>query len=202
MPLTASRDARPQKRRRLADNTSLQPIITVTEPMASPTKQSKNMAAICTSCQRAITALAGVLLCARCVTRPVQLGILRHSLSDNKYRCASPTCAICSRTCTASMPSPPPTPHLTWSPTPTPSPSLSPRRTVLALNSANTNSVLAAAHTAPTAPTAAKRKKHKDDEEAAPDDEADYGCGSGCGRSVCRECCFENLQECVQGFIL
>ncbi|KAJ7213279.1 hypothetical protein C8J57DRAFT_1730925 [Mycena rebaudengoi] len=171
MPLTASRDARPQKRRRLADNTSLQPIITVTEPMASPTKQSKNMAAICTSCQRAITALAGVLLCARC---------------------ASPTCAICSRTCTASMPSPPPTPHLTWSPTPTPSPSLSPRRTVLALNSANTNSVLAAAH---TAPTAAKRKKHKDDEEAAPDDEADYGCGSGCGRSVCRECCFENLQE-------
>ncbi|KAJ6629918.1 hypothetical protein B0H10DRAFT_2428226 [Mycena sp. CBHHK59/15] len=172
MPHSAARDVRPpQKRRRIASNSSPQPIITVTE--ASPLKQhwqSKNTSTICTSCKRAVTTVAGLLLCARCT---------------------SPTCAICSRTCTACMPSQPPTPHLTWSPTPTPSPSHSPRRLALALNSANTNSVSATS----ASPVVTKRKKPRDDDEKSHDDSDEFACGSGCGRSVCRDCCFENPQE-------
>ncbi|KAJ7112903.1 hypothetical protein C8R44DRAFT_984786 [Mycena epipterygia] len=156
------RDARPSvKRRRLNPS---QPIITVTHP--SPQKQPAKPAAagpgICTSCHRAAPGL--LLLCARC---------------------ASPTCAICSRTCTACMPSQPPTPHLTWSPTP--SPAHSPRRLALALNAANTNHANASAGAG-----ASKRKKLKDDgEEERAEEDAD----AGCGRTVCRECCFETPQE-------
>ncbi|KDR71920.1 hypothetical protein GALMADRAFT_785114 [Galerina marginata CBS 339.88] len=59
--------------------------------------------------------------------------------------CASTTCTVCSRRCTHSAASQPPTPHLTWSPSPSPSISacaspLRRSRSVLSLvNLSNTN---------------------------------------------------------------
>lgn len=118
-------------------------------------------------------------------------------------RCGSATCTICSRTCTASAVNRPPNPHLTWSTT-SPSPisldspthsqtqSNSTRRFALTLNSANTNSVGCS--------STGKRKKVKDDDD---DDVERDGAmrleetelGYGCGRTVCKNCCFESNRK-------
>ncbi|KAJ7602414.1 hypothetical protein DFH06DRAFT_1201058 [Mycena polygramma] len=99
-------------------------------------------------------------------------------------RCSAPTCTVCSRTCTSRTPfSMPNTSAHSWPPAPR-------RRTALALNAPNTNT---------SAPV--KRKKPRDDDERDSDQEeqARDGCvlgtGTGCGRTLCRECCFESPQE-------
>ena len=135
---------------------------------------------------------------------------------------------MCSRTCTHSVTSQPPTPHLTWSPTPTPPLAPSPRRSVLALNSPNTNICLRAADQSLLTPTqisvAGKRRKIVDgdgydsdlshlrhlkdtlsgddgidrqDQEQPQDD-----LGVGCGRLVCRRCCYEDISKCVHRSLL
>ncbi|KAJ7159937.1 hypothetical protein C8R43DRAFT_1124306 [Mycena crocata] len=190
---STSRDVRPfPKRRRLNPPpfSAVQPSITVTEP--SPLKAPPlrpNPPTVCASCHRAAPAN---LLCARCT---------------------APTCAVCSRTCTAAVSSPPPTPRLSWTPTPTPSPSHSPRRTALALiapnsvpASANTTHALpnhgnahpsahAAAHPIGSFPPAGAPKRKKPRENG--DGDAN---GDGCGRTICRECCFES--EGMQEYVL
>ncbi|ESK87223.1 hypothetical protein Moror_5811 [Moniliophthora roreri MCA 2997] len=127
-------------------------------------------------------------------------------------RCNSPTCTICSRTCTGPVPatanaisplsefgqdSVPETPRLTWSTTsPASSPSppslvSSPRRFALAINAANTNTN---ANIWMNFNTSTNKRKISDQE-----DESDEGKarGSGCGRVVCRNCCTENAQSIV-----
>ncbi|KAJ7199595.1 hypothetical protein GGX14DRAFT_699770 [Mycena pura] len=167
---TTAREARPlPKRRRL----NAPPSHSAAPPMLSIPKSTT---AVCASCHRASTSFTGVLLCSRC---------------------AAPTCAVCSRTCTASLPSPPPTPLLTWSPTPNPtplvSPAHSPRRPALAL-ALNVNLNAPNAHTG-AASAVPKRKKPRDDEESPRNAEDGGGVAPGCGRTVCRECCFESSQE-------
>lgn len=130
-------------------------------------------------------------------------------------RCASPTCPVCSRTCTAPPPSQPPTPRLTYSPTPTPTPSLpstplalptplppsaSSRRTALGLTSLNINN---ASFSGPYgAAGGGRRRKFKDEEgnlEAAEEGEGkvDEGSSKGCGRVMCKGCCEESWQRCI-----
>jgi hypothetical protein len=130
-------------------------------------------------------------------------------------RCASPTCSVCSRTCTAPPPSQPPTPRLTYSPTPTPTPSLpstplplptplppsaSSRRTALGLTSLNINN---ASFSGPYgAAGGGRRRKFKDEEgnlEAAEEGEGkvDEGSSKGCGRVMCKGCCEESWQRCI-----
>ena len=145
------------------------------------------------------------------------------------YRCSSTTCAICSRTCTHSVTSQPPTPQLTWSPTPSPPLAPSPRRSVLALNSPNTNTGLRPVDQSPLTPTqvslAGKRRKIVDPDGYESDlshlkhlkDVPSSGDGGidrqdhdllqdllsiGCGRLVCRRCCYEDIPKCVYRFIL
>ncbi|KAI0942489.1 hypothetical protein AcW1_003108 [Taiwanofungus camphoratus] len=128
-------------------------------------------ATVCASCHRAFTA--------------------RLSLLIQCARCRAPTCAICSRTCTACPPSMPPTPALTFSPTPPPTPPHSPKRAALAL-STNTNA-------APVA-TAKRRKLRDADEDEKFGAEGEGKAEKedvlpGCGRTVCRNCCFESPQS-------
>ncbi|KAE9397300.1 hypothetical protein BT96DRAFT_995897 [Gymnopus androsaceus JB14] len=99
-------------------------------------------------------------------------------------RCGSATCTICSRTCTVS--STPPD-----SLTPSQAQTYSSRRFALTLNSANTNSVGIATN------AGGKRKKVKDDDVerdgAIRFEEGELPCG--CGRIVCKNCCFESNQK-------
>ena len=125
------------------------------------------------------------------------------SLSSRSFhRCLSITCSVCSRTCTASAASQPPTPHLTWSSTPSPSPAGgSPRRSVLSLNSPNTNIISDPALTATSNAIAGKRRKFVDQDDLprrkdGGDDREEFG--PGCGRFLCRNCCFENIQKYVK----
>jgi len=115
------------------------------------------------------------------------------------WRCGSATCAVCSRICTVAAPSLPPMPQLTFSPTP--SPTRSPMRLALTLSTTNTNV---------TQPlnVVGKRKKvqDEDDEESSmiriegkERDMTDHR--PGCGRTFCKQCCFENLQEYVVHYI-
>ncbi|KAF8137832.1 hypothetical protein K438DRAFT_1881359 [Mycena galopus ATCC 62051] len=89
-------------------------------------------------------------------------------------RCSAPTCTVCSRTCDARAP--PPTSPATPSP----------RRPVLAVKAPNTNAAKV---------TVVKRKKHLCDDDDERDAEGGLGQDAGCGRTVCRECCFESPQE-------
>jgi len=169
---------RPSKRRKLAVTISPSPNVGTKDikPVAITTAMPS-----CISCRRALNTAQGLLvICARC---------------------SSPTCAICSRTCTASPTSMPPTPFLTRSPTPCPSPSLSPRRSALTLHSANTNSGDPQRGTQTMAGSGEKRRKVVDD------DNEDYSTDSwirslgefdlarGCGRTICRNCCTENIES-------
>ncbi|KAL0947974.1 hypothetical protein HGRIS_010599 [Hohenbuehelia grisea] len=181
----------------------------------------------CTSCHRAFhttTVLGDLTACSRC---------------------SALSCTICARTCTRSMPSLPPTPHLSFSPTPSPTPPPPPRRMALAPSSASMiiNTVIDAlpidawvplgstptaghllAHRGDIEPGAAssttgKRKKGSEDEERddemsgaalpidgvvpAPVAHAQWtlaegtasGDGPGCGRFVCKACCYEDSKS-------
>ncbi|KAJ7906558.1 hypothetical protein B0H13DRAFT_2020422 [Mycena leptocephala] len=144
--------------------------ITALGPTSSTPKPSQKTAAptICASCHRAAS-IHPLLLCPRCT---------------------APTCAVCSRTCTARLPFPPPTtptPLVAYAPTPAFSAVArgeSTRRPALALNAPNTNATPAAA---------VKRKKHMRDEEEC-DPECDYYAhparedGSG-STTTCYDCC-------------
>jgi hypothetical protein len=122
-------------------------------------------------------------------------------------RCLSTTCAVCSRTCTHSAASQPPTPHLTWSPTPSPSPAPSPRRSVLSLNSSNVNLPLADSPLMPTQNfVPGKRRKHADEDDPPyqdmnqksttyVEDQGEFE--PGCTRFICRNCCYEDTHKCV-----
>jgi hypothetical protein len=135
---------------------------------------------------------------------------------------------VCSRTCTHSVTSQPPTPQLTWSPTPSPSLAPSPRRSVLALNSPNTNTILRPTDqsqlTATQISVAGKRRKIADGDGYESDlphlrhlkdmlsgdggidrqdqDQPQDQFGIGCGRLVCRRCCYEDIPKCVYSFFL
>jgi hypothetical protein len=125
------------------------------------------------------------------------------------------TCAICSRTCSASMPSHPPTPHLTFSPTPSPSPTtISPPRIALSLNSRSANSaispaLIASSHNfsalgANIPPISGKRKKDKEDEEPegyhAPGPGMGTGAGTSSGGSLAPAFCQSTLAIPGQGY--
>lgn len=127
---------------------------------------------------------------------------------------------MCSRRCTHSAVSQPPTPHLSWSPSPSPSITGSPRRSrsVLSLvNTSNTN--LPSPSEVPPTPTRnfvfGRRRKIVDEDDLAvnqvysgpakdrlllaPGEVADERrgfqdeFGPGCGRLVCRKCCYEDV---------
>ncbi|KAF8736941.1 hypothetical protein AX14_013677 [Amanita brunnescens Koide BX004] len=108
-------------------------------------------------------------------------------------RCSAPTCAVCSRTCTARVPSQPPTPHLTWSPTP--SPPQSPRPPI-------TSDLEAEVHhnTGQNGRVTGKRRKASQDDFIDQITNSDgsvdeYGIRPGCDRTVCRDCSVENIQS-------
>ena len=196
----------PHKRRKLSRN---RPASTSqSTPAKAPTTTNTNKLStisipICSSCHRAlnVTFSNNIHCCARCLIyfllphvmpRPC---LLSWAFFSN--RCLSIICAVCSRTCTASAASQPPTPHLTWSTTPSPSPaSESPRRSALSINSPNTNVILDTPHTINA--TAGKRRKFVDqDDQACSTREDRDEFGPGCGRLLCGNCCFENSQKYV-----
>lgn len=166
-----------------------------------------------------------------------------------EFRCSTPTCVVCSRTCNASVPSNPPTPRPVWSSSstqtsPNPPPLPSTRRVALALTSTNTN-------LGPITPTInitnnittgvgvvvgpnsgslliGKRRKFTDDDVGGGvidagslkpqennltahaniningnvhhgdiEDHHQVPLSPGCGRVICRNCCFENSQKCA-----
>ncbi|KAF8152597.1 hypothetical protein B0H34DRAFT_122501 [Crassisporium funariophilum] len=184
----------PLKRRKLVRSTT--PSATLTSPpgkvVAAALQTNKVATAIpvCTSCHRAMNINSNMVTCSRC---------------------CSTTCSVCSRTCTASAASQPPTPHLTWSPTPSPSPTQSPRRSVLSLNSPNTNLGVADPPYTPTPHNGGGKRKNTieeddqliyGDEKALPsgDGREQESIEPGCGRVVCRNCCFENIQKYARFF--
>lgn len=117
-------------------------------------------------------------------------------------RCTAPTCMICSRTCTASVTSRATTPSLTWSTTP--SPAHSPRRSALSLHNANTNTNFNTNLNTNTN-FSGKRKHGKADDGKADDENVNNGgtdrdeslIKPGCGRTFCKNCCFEDFQKSV-----
>ena len=210
----------PHKRRRLTGSatpppTTMQPpgkVLTASSN-TNVTAKPANGIPVCTSCHRALNALQGNLLhCARWVP---YLSQPRKENLNAFYSCSSTTCAICSRVCTACAPSLPPTPHLSWSPSPSPSPHASPRRSALSLHSVNTNLITTPSgsswpHVTSNNTVAGKRRKLADNDNDSDGVDRPYeratghhsssdldlfGCGPGCGRTLCRNCCFENIQK-------
>ena len=189
------------------------PITTSTpaRTLASPTNTStsKGGIPICATCRRALqnTTAGSIIQCGMYV-RILFLGAFTccvaatyKTCTDLYPRCFSTTCAICSRTCTDSTASQPPTPHLSFSPSPSPVPS--PRRSVLSLNSSNVNLPLMDPPSAsPQHSTSGHRRKHVDDDDqldtqnASPgDDQGEFG--PGCGKFICRNCCYEDPHKYV-----
>jgi len=70
-----------------------------------------------------------------CTVRNTMMGYLCSIVIHQRYRCSTTTCMVCSRRCTHSATSQPPTPLLTWSPSPSPSIPESPRRSRSVLSS-------------------------------------------------------------------
>ena len=95
----------------------------------------------------------------------------------------------------------PPTPLLTYSPTPASTPAESPRRTALGLASINGERFIAGGN---GNKVIGKRRNFdlvdnggvKREDEARNTEENDVVM-KGCGRTVCKECCEENLQRFV-----
>ncbi|KAJ6452271.1 hypothetical protein C8R45DRAFT_1041088 [Mycena sanguinolenta] len=161
------RDARPlPKRRRLNPAPTPQPTFVSSESIPA-TKSAP--AAVCASCHRAAT-IRPLLVCTRC---------------------NASTCAVCSRTCTT---------RSTSTNSSVSDQTTATRRPALAINAPNTNATIA---------PAMKRKKNLCEEDGDGDEcgrhpdfdgcglvsESDVGNGTGCGRVVCRVCCFESPQE-------
>ncbi|CAA7269391.1 unnamed protein product [Cyclocybe aegerita] len=183
----------PLKRRKLARSTSAS---TAASPAALGTsskvlisttnvnKPAANAPPTCISCHRGLNNQGAIIHC------PI---------------CLSTTCAVCSRTCTDAAMSQPPTPHLTWSPTPSPTPSLSARRSIISLNSPNSHLHPHAILESPLTPTqnsvAGRRRKVQDDDvvpsfETIPPEFDEMSMpGPGCGRVVCRKCCYEDVSN-------
>ncbi|KAF8063489.1 hypothetical protein FPV67DRAFT_247800 [Lyophyllum atratum] len=178
-PLLTMGTARPSKRRKLV--VASQPSPNILSKNALKPVTFKTAMPSCVSCHRALNTAHGLpIVCAQC---------------------SSPTCAICSRTCTASLTSMPPTPYLTRSPTPCPSPPLSPQRSALTLNSMNTNTSDPQRST-PTLPGSnEKRKKGADEDNQDYSSDGwiqslgEFDLARGCGRTVCRNCCTENIES-------
>ncbi|KIM34870.1 hypothetical protein M413DRAFT_450019 [Hebeloma cylindrosporum] len=189
----------PLKRRRLLRGTTSSPTPTTAPKAITTNATGVKGVSICASCHRALSLTTGAGSIIQCAV------------------CSSITCTVCSRTCTHSVTSQPPTPHLTWSPTPSPPLAPSPRRSVLALNSPNTNNSLRPADQLPLTPTqasvAGKRRKIMDvdgydsdlphlrhlkdllagDSGIDRQDQDQSELGLGCGRLVCRKCCYEDI---------
>ncbi|KAG6895656.1 hypothetical protein C0992_000177 [Termitomyces sp. T32_za158] len=154
--------SRPPKRRKLTQlspSNGLLPAKDLVKPESVPAAISS-----CISCHRTLKATH--LTCARC---------------------SAPTCAICSRTCTACPSSMPPTPLLTRSPSPNLSPP-SPKRPALSIHPTNTH-------------RGEKRRTNADEEsqEGFLQTLAEFDLAPGCGRTVCRNCCTEDKERCVSG---
>jgi hypothetical protein len=154
----------------------------------------------CSCCNRPVPPKPGrSILCARYALSPDSIFPLIH---PSNIRCERMTCNVCSRTCTHLPPSQPPTPMLSYSPTPpcTPLPPL-PLRLAVSFQSA----VSAVAVKSPRV-TSQQRKRREFDGGSNPNDNqhmtedfADESTddemiidGRGCGRTVCRNCSFEN----------
>ncbi|KAJ4474084.1 hypothetical protein C8J55DRAFT_518886 [Lentinula edodes] len=174
------------KRRKLSTSPKLPSMPSPPMIFSHPSANPKNAALTCSSCHRHAqnASRSFIVFCARC---------------------GSPTCTICSRTCSASTPS---ATHLNWGPSTNTGPNSNPlrqpqsqslQRFALTLNSANTN-------TAGYANAFGKRKKSKDDDSLSERDCAirlehvnesgEAELGGSCGRTVCKSCCFEsNLND-------
>lgn len=210
-------DKPPQKRRKLSGATAPTNSTTSSLPkivIPTNTKPSVTLGT-CTSCHRTVASNAQTQLisCERwaALRRWIYIEWVLNHVKSISIRCSMSTCAVCSRTCTASAPSQPPTPHLTWSASPSPTPS--PRRSILALNSANTNqgaSLTVPGNSATSNARGKRRKGAEDDDPAVHGWENNPGVdsediGPGCGRTLCRNCCFENMQRWVvlnMGFLI
>lgn len=102
------------------------------------------------------------------------------------HRCGEATCTVCSRTCTGPcLPATLPLDSVEMQ-------AQSPRRFALTLNSANTNSNSTAGVGSNSGP--GKRKKLA---EGMRLDDGDENEGTSCGRTVCKNCCFESNQKYV-----
>ncbi|KAJ7186658.1 hypothetical protein C8R46DRAFT_277344 [Mycena filopes] len=168
MQTTSSRSTRPLPKRRRLNPMVSYAATTPTELIAPKITPKTSSSSICASCHRASTATA-ILFCSRC---------------------ASPTCAVCSRTCNATLSDASPTPRPSVSPPPTNGSIAIPRRQALALNAANTN---ADAHAPPAAIKRKKPSRHSDSDEDKGHEPCDDS--EGCGRIVCRACCAESPKE-------
>ncbi|KAJ3740107.1 hypothetical protein DFH05DRAFT_1510331 [Lentinula detonsa] len=178
---TATGKLPPNKRRKLSASTKPNFNFSPSNTLSLTSAVLKNAASsTCSSCHRhaQIVSNTSIVLCARC---------------------GSPTCTICSRVCSASLPLPS---HFPWSISPpyTTFGSYShqfqqlsaqlPQRYALT-NSANTNTI---------GNLFGKRKKSKDNLNCTTrvvngneNEEAELG--RSCGRTVCKSCCFESPQN-------
>ncbi|KAF8970835.1 hypothetical protein BDZ97DRAFT_1788970 [Flammula alnicola] len=161
----------PLKRRKLTrSSTPSQTPTSAPVKVLTPTTNTNKGTPVCATCNRALqsTTPGSIIQCAICLLT---------------------TCAVCSRTCTHSAASLPPTPHLTWSPTPSPSPAASPRRSVLSLNSSNTNLPLIDSPLTPTQNALAGKRRNSRMMKICRE------FGPGCGRIVCMNCCYEDTHN-------
>ncbi|TDL23364.1 hypothetical protein BD410DRAFT_787173, partial [Rickenella mellea] len=191
----------PQKRRRLSTTSSTTSTAT-TSTLLSPLTNFSDVSLwnttrsttpqghlSCTSCRRAITANSEA--------KPGNLVVCP--------RCHATSCIICSRVCSAAPPSLPPTPLLSYSPTPPATP------LVLASPTRHVSQLLGDVPTPRATRTtrAGTRRKEREGEDNFECDENESGFldvesgeglsekgkyVSGCGRTLCRDCCIENTQ--------
>lgn len=118
-------------------------------------------------------------------------------LESGSPSCHSPTCTICTRTCSAPPPSVPPTPSLSFSLATTPSPSrssrsASPHAPLLAVRFPSSNG--GERHDDPSGITGFREGRRRRRGYTEERDEAEGTNKRGCGRVVCKRCCYENVQ--------
>ncbi|KAJ1310026.1 hypothetical protein OPQ81_006779 [Rhizoctonia solani] len=122
-------------------------------------------------------------------------------------RCTTPTCSICTRTCTIAAMSTPPTPVLCFSPTPSPKPGtarLSMDDSSDSIEAIDAGDLRIRLSQSSALPTASKRRSSSSEDKSSgrniyneTDDTSwwEESSSGGCGRTVCQACAIEDADS-------
>ncbi|CAE7191294.1 unnamed protein product [Rhizoctonia solani] len=193
-------DTRPRKRRRITSNSSVatQPDLPVNHlpqrPCFSDIRQHPSGSAQFLELGMEIRSQETCQTCRRC--------------KSNHYcsRCATPTCSICTRTCTIAAMSTPPTPLLCFSATPSPKPSSSRLPTDDSSDSSegiDVEDLRMRLSQSSNLPTASKRRSSSSRDKSGrniyneTNETSWWGepSSGGCGRVVCQACAVEDTDR-------
>ncbi|KAL5635811.1 hypothetical protein ACGC1H_004567 [Rhizoctonia solani] len=193
-------NTRPRKRRRITSNNSV-----ATQPDFSVNHRPQRRC-FSDTCQHASSSAQSLELGVE--TRSQETCQTCRKCKSNHYcsRCATPTCSICTRTCTIAAISTPPTPLLCFSATPSPKPSFSRLPTDDSLDGfeIDADDLRMRLSQSSNLPTASKRRSSSSGDKSSgrniyngANDTSWWGepPSGGCGRVICQACAVEDADN-------